>query len=250
MNIVTGWQPAEYEQMSLWPGNAYFGYRYDYAEEYVKIMKELWANGSSDFKGKYFTMNDCKLSPPPSAPITIIAAGQSPRGVDFAASLADYNFCAASGHNQPQNFRPVNENLLKASEKTGRDVGAMVLFLVIADETDEKAWAKWDSYEAGVDLDATSWVSKQATQDSKADSKATATRLSKSEHPVNLNGGALIGSFERIAALLDEAAEVPGTKGIMMTFDDFLIGMENFGKRIQPLMKSRAHIPQSVEVAT
>jgi len=48
---VTGWQAAEYEQMSLWPGNAYFGYRYDYAEEYVQIMKELWANGKSDLKG-------------------------------------------------------------------------------------------------------------------------------------------------------------------------------------------------------
>lgn len=52
VNIVTGWQAAEYEQMNVWPGNEYFGYRYDYAEEYVQVMKELWANGSSDFKGK------------------------------------------------------------------------------------------------------------------------------------------------------------------------------------------------------
>jgi len=40
--------------MSIWPGNAYFGYRYDYATEYVKVMKELWADGKSDFKGKHF----------------------------------------------------------------------------------------------------------------------------------------------------------------------------------------------------
>jgi len=33
---------------------------------------------------------------------------------------------------------------------------------------------------------------------------------------------------------------VPATKGIMLTFDDFLIGMEQFGQRIQPLMKTRA----------
>jgi pyrimidine oxygenase len=32
---------------------------------------------------------------------------------------------------------------------------------------------------------------------------------------------------------------LPGTKGLMLTFDDFLIGMEQFGQRIQPLMKSR-----------
>ena len=42
-----------------------------------------------------------------------------------------------------------------------------------------------------------------------------------------------------VARLLDECATVPGTKGIMLTFDDFLIGLEQFGQRIQPLMKSR-----------
>jgi pyrimidine oxygenase len=40
--------------------------------------------------------------------------------------------------------------------------------------------------------------------------------------------------------MLDEAAGVPGTKGIMLTFDDFLIGMEQFGQRIQPLMATRS----------
>jgi pyrimidine oxygenase len=39
--------------------------------------------------------------------------------------------------------------------------------------------------------------------------------------------------------MLDECAAVPATKGIMLVFDDFLIGMEQFGQRIQPLMKSR-----------
>ena len=39
--------------------------------------------------------------------------------------------------------------------------------------------------------------------------------------------------------MLDECATVPATKGIMLTFDDFLRGMEQFGQHIQPLMKSR-----------
>lgn len=29
---------------------------------------------------------------------------------------------------------------------------------------------------------------------------------------------------------------------VMLTFDDFLIGLDTFGKKIQPLMKSRKHI--------
>ena len=30
---------------------------------------------------------------------------------------------------------------------------------------------------------------------------------------------------------------------VMLTFDDFVIGMEQFGTRIQPLMRSRATLP-------
>lgn len=187
-------------------------------------------------------MNDCKLSPQPTHDIKIIAAGQSARGQQFAAEYADYNFCGASGHNTPKTFAPVTEALLRATENTGRDVGAMVLLMVIADETDDAAWAKWNSYSDGVDLDATSWVAGQAEKDSKADQGATAKRIGGAENPVNLNMGTLIGSFERVAGLLDEVAEVDGTKGVMLTFDDFLVGVRNFGERIQPLMKSRAHV--------
>ena len=40
-------------------------------------------------------------------------------------------------------------------------------------------------------------------------------------------------------------AAVPGTLGIMLTFDDFLIGLEQFGQRIQPLMQSRVRAVSS-----
>jgi pyrimidine oxygenase len=39
--------------------------------------------------------------------------------------------------------------------------------------------------------------------------------------------------------MLDEMASVPGVQGVMMTFDDFVEGMETFGTRILPLMRSR-----------
>ena len=40
--------------------------------------------------------------------------------------------------------------------------------------------------------------------------------------------------------MLDEIATIRGLKGIMLTFDDFILGMEQFGEHIQPRMKSRA----------
>ena len=41
VNIVSGWAKGEYDQMGLWPGDEYFGYRYEYSEEYVRVMQEL-----------------------------------------------------------------------------------------------------------------------------------------------------------------------------------------------------------------
>ncbi|MEM6496155.1 MAG: pyrimidine utilization protein A, partial [Pseudomonadota bacterium] len=44
------------------------------------------------------------------------------------------------------------------------------------------------------------------------------------------------------ARMLDEMSEVPGVEGVMLTFDDFVVGMEQFGHRILPLMKCRKNI--------
>ena len=55
--------------------------------------------------------------------------------------------------------------------------------------------------------------------------------------------GTLVGSYGKVAAMLDEAAEMPGGKGIMLTFDDFLAGMDDYGTRIQPLMRCRKPMP-------
>ncbi len=68
VNLVTGWQKPEYEQMGLWPGDDYFSRRYDYLTEYVQVLRDLWGTGKSDFKGDFFTMNDCRVSPQPPVP--------------------------------------------------------------------------------------------------------------------------------------------------------------------------------------
>ena len=51
--------------------------------------------------------------------------------------------------------------------------------------------------------------------------------------------GTLVGSYESIARMLDEMATVPNTGGVLLTFDDFIEGVEAFGTRIQPLMACR-----------
>ncbi len=215
VNLVTGWQKPEYEQMGIWPGDDYFSRRYDYLTEYVQVLRDLWGTGKSDFKGDFFTMNDCRVSPQPSVPMKVICAGQSDAGMAFSAQYADFNFCFGKGGdfftmndcrvspqpsvpmkvicagqsdagmafsaqyadfnfcfgkgvNTPTAFAPTAARMKQAAEQTGRDVGSYVLFMVIADETDDAARAKWEHYKAGADEEALSWLTEQSQKDTRS----------------------------------------------------------------------------------
>ncbi|MGW3481552.1 pyrimidine utilization protein A [Rhodococcus indonesiensis] len=243
VNIVTGWAPNEYTQMGLWPGEEYFGYRYQQATEYVTVMRQLWAEGVSNFKGEHYTMDECVLSPSPTGgAVPIVAAGQSKSGMKFASEMADYNFIMGTGINTPTAISDATATLVEAASKTGRDVGALTLFMIIADETDEAAQAKWQDYHDNADFAALGYMADQSAADATADDASTAKTISLPEGAVNFNMGTLVGSYETVAKLLDEVAEIEGIKGIMLTFDDFVEGIENFGTRIQPLMKSRTTV--------
>jgi len=243
INLITGWQKAEYDQMGLWPGESHYKDRYAYLAEYATVLKELMETGVSDFKGKYLEMHDCRVSPRPTPGVKIICAGSSDEGLAFTAQYADYSFALGKGTNTPTAFAPVNQRLEAAKAKTGRDVASYILFMIIADETDEKALAKWQLYRDGADQGALAWLTNQAAPNAQGGTSNTnTTQLSAPESAVNLNMGTLVGSYDSVARMLDDVATVPGTAGVLLTFDDFVEGVEAFGTRIQPLMKSRRHV--------
>ena len=163
--------------------------------------------------------------------------------MEFAAKYCDYNFALGEGVNEPTKAAGVPARMLAHAKKAGRDVGSYMLYMIIADETDEAAMAKWDRYNQGADIDALAHLLGKAAEDTAPTDTSMASAIQRSTLPINFNMGTLIGSYAKVAAMLDEVAEMPGVKGIMLTFDDFLSGMDAFGTRIQPLMLCRQHIP-------
>ena len=236
INLVTGWAEAEYSQMGLWPGDSHYKDRYKYLVEYAQILRDLFDTGVSNFKGDYFTMTDCRVSPR-AAETKLICAGSSNEGLAFTAQYADYSFALGMGTNTPTAFASVSQRLMDARAKTGRDVSAYILFMIIADETDEAAMAKWELYRDGVDKEAVKWLVGQAAANTSEDTNTK--QLAAEKAAVNLNMGTLVGSYASIARMLDEVATVPGTAGVLLTFDDFEKGIEAFGQKIQPLMECR-----------
>src|SRR6266849_1996625 len=92
VNIVSGWNKLEYQQMGLWRGDDYYKYRYEYATEYLEVLRGLWRAGRLSYDGRFLHLDDCKSLPTPSRAIPIICAGQSERGIRFTAEHADYGF--------------------------------------------------------------------------------------------------------------------------------------------------------------
>ena len=235
INIVSGWNQSEYVQMGMWPGDWYYDRRYDYGGEYVGILRELWDSGQSDFKGEFFTMTDCRLSPRPKAGrVPIVCAGQSDRGMQFCAEYGDYQFIIGS-----DDFSVTHadtQRLLDHAATTGRDVGPYALYFVITGETDTVAQQKWDYYREGADLEAIAFMTGQANLDV---SGSTASKISEMQNAFALNIGKVVGSHATVARKLDELASINGLKGVMCIFDDFIAGTEDFGQNVMPLLTCR-----------
>jgi pyrimidine oxygenase len=242
INLVTGWQKAEYDQMGLWPGEVHFERRYDMVGEYARILRELWTTGRSDFRGEFFTMKDCRLIPQPRNKIDLVVAGSSDRGMEFAAQYCDYNFCSAPDTiNQPEACEGTVARLHAAAERHRSAIKALVWVSVVADETDALAEAKWARYRDGTDLAALGWRREQAAEDRRNKDPHSTAQRNQAPNPGPVAGCKIIGSYATVARHLDRLAAIPGLAGAMLSFDDFLIGTEQFGTRIQPLMASRAH---------
>ena len=99
--------------------------------------------------------------------------------------------------------------------------------MIIAAETDEEAMAKWQRYQRR----RRPWRRSPGWPTRARRTRSTPTtnvrQLAAPEGAVNINMGTLVGSYESVARMLDEMAEVPNTGGVLLTFDDFIEGVED-----------------------
>jgi len=109
-----------------------------------------------------------------------------------------------------------------------------------AEALDAAVSAATVAFAAAADLEALAYRDEQAEDDPSKDPFSQPNRrkiLGTNKLPTNQ--GVLVGSYATVAGMLDELSEVPGVRGVMMTFDDFVVGMEQFGTRVMPLMRCR-----------
>ncbi|GAA4886189.1 LLM class flavin-dependent oxidoreductase [Pseudonocardia benzenivorans] len=233
LNIVTGWEKPEYTQMGLWPGDQHFQTRYDHADEYVRVMRELWAKGQSDFRGTYFQMEDCRLGPTPTAPIELVCAGQSDRGMQFCAEVGDYQFVV--GKPDVESLAVQNVRLQAQADKAGRTVGSFPLFQIVLRESVAEAEDVVQDWRENMDFPAVTNLMGIAQEDLTENEESTKNLMLGSD-AFMISFPLVLGDAKTVAEKLRSFGEVPGTAGVMLSFQDYLSDVDRFGREVMPLL--------------
>ncbi len=245
LNIVTGWNKPEYKQMGLWRGDAYYEQRYEYALEYVEILRALWRDGRVTHQSAFFDLDDCSCLPTPEHEIPIISAGQSTAGRRFVAQVGGHNFVMAP----PERVHSLAADLDTLAADSGREVATYALLHLVAEETDAKAEQVCADIVAGGDLGAIQTMIASAQMDTVEDGTTEQIRQSAAQ---DLLGGdaeeanmafmgipAIVGSYETVARKIDALAADPRVAGILFSWPDWVSGIRRFGERVIPLLECR-----------
>jgi pyrimidine oxygenase len=239
VNIVAGWNKFEYAQMGLWSDDDYYLNRYEYADEYLTILKRLWSEEEVSFAGKHFSMESCKSWPKPKSPLPIVCAGQSDGALAFVSRQADFAFVGRMNDTVDQ-LGAVAEKISGMAREHGREVGSYTLLNVIAAETDEAAKAERAHYLANRDDLAIQEFLRVSGMDV---NRADYAKLDK-ETVTYMSIPVVAASYQGVADHLDSLAE-KGVRGVCLTFPDFATDVPDFIANVMPRMKSRAGISET-----
>jgi pyrimidine oxygenase len=219
-------------------GDVHYQRRYQYAREYVDILKLLWTQRDVDYEGEFFHLHDCRILPHPEHPLPLVCAAQSDVGMQFTAQHTDYAFVI--GDISGEAVFAANRKLRQYAEETGRDVGAYALYTLVLAETEAAAQAKSDHWMAHADREALAAMMGQTALDA---SGGTAAALQAVAY---FGITPIIASYAQCAEILDHIGTVPGTKGIMLIFPECVAGLQEFGERVLPLMRTAKLDPARV----
>jgi len=227
LNIVAGWNKAEYSQLGLWPGDDYYDHRYDYAREYVDVLRGLWDSGRLTYDGAYFQLDDALCQPTPAHDIEIVCAGQSDKGMRFLADVGDHNFVNAA---DVANAAELSAKVKDLGAEVGRDIGTYALYTIVTGETDEDAQRYEDWIREGTDASALEGFMAATKSD------PTGVSPAKLQAQAFMGFPTFTGGYESVAAFIDELQAETDLDGVLLTWPDYMRGVQEFGERVMPLL--------------
>jgi pyrimidine oxygenase len=230
INIVTGNTLDEYEQMGIVP-EGYSARRYEYADEWVTVLKRLWTEERVTHHGQFFHLEDCVSRPKPvRRPYPyIVSAGISDEGLGFAAKHSDYSFQG-----------PRREQMAKVRSLAagyGRGIRICTNLFLLQRDTDAEAEEELRLIRENIDQEAVDNLIASFNRDQRPSYEM---RMQFLKDPSNVGFGSgkpVTGSPETIARKLASLILDDGMDGLQFTFIDFVEGLYAFGDKTLPILR-------------
>jgi alkanesulfonate monooxygenase SsuD/methylene tetrahydromethanopterin reductase-like flavin-dependent oxidoreductase (luciferase family) len=237
INIVCGWYKTEIEMFGapIMEHDA----RYDYAEEWITIMKRLWTEEDDlDFEGRYFKIAKGVNKPKPiSKPFpALMCAATSDRGRAFSGKHADMSFLHLTTHDDDGARREVKRIKDAAYEVAKRDIQVWIhSYCVVGDtEKDARDFFNYYVYEKGDKVAATNLIDTLG-MDSKL-MPADQLETMRSHFIAGWGGYPLVGTAEQIVDKLANLTSL-GLAGTLLHWPRYLEGEKQFVAEVLPLVE-------------
>ncbi len=234
LNMVAGWNEREIGMF----GEPQKGHddRYDVADDWVSLCKELWTReGTFDYDGPYFNSPSAYSEPKPLQrpnPV-LMSAGNSPRGQHFAAKHTDLNFVVAPSIEKAGEAAASVKKL--ARDDYNRDIQVFGQAYIVCRETEAEAREFVDHYvnEKG------DWDGVRNLLDVLIPNSQSALGAGWESMAFNMIAGygalPLVGTKEQIVEGMLAFADA-GIDGITLSWVDYEAGLAQFKDELLPLM--------------
>jgi alkanesulfonate monooxygenase SsuD/methylene tetrahydromethanopterin reductase-like flavin-dependent oxidoreductase (luciferase family) len=236
LNLVVGWNEGEFEMFGV--KQREHDVRYDYAQEWLDIVKRAWSgDGEFDFDGQFLQLKGVRAHPKPyggTRPI-IMNAGSSPVGQAFALRNCDAFFVATAGSRTSleANAKKVAE-VKGAAQVLGRGIEVYTVGQVICRPSQQEA----EDYYRHAIIENADWgaidgmlANKNITPHTIAPEEYAAKRRYFAANAIG--GYPFVGTPDRVAVELETISRA-GVRGIALSFVNYLLELPYFCDQVLP----------------
>lgn len=237
INLVSGWFLPEIQHLAL--TMLEHDVRYRYSDEWLTIVRGLFAGDTVTFDGEFLRVDELMLRPMAKRPggPRVYFGGESEPARDLAARQADVFFI--NGRSLEDTKAVIGD--LSRREPAGRKPLEFALSaFVIARETAEEAQQEFRYL---LELSGqTNGVPKRAKVG--ADPATVMMQVNRDIPTIGTNGGTnagLVGSYDEVARRMQEFVDI-GIELFMIQFQPLLPELRRFAEHVIPRLESRVGV--------
>lgn len=236
VNIVVGWNEGEFDMFGV--KQREHDVRYDYAQEWIDVVKQAWTrDGSFDYQGAFLQLKGVRAEPKPfgeTRPI-LMNAGSSDVGQAFAVRNCDAFFVATAGSRTSLEGNATKVAQVKAAAQSlGREVEVYTVGQVICRPTHKEA----EDYYRHAMIENADWG---AIDGMLANKSITPQTIPPAEYEAKrryfaanaVGGYPFVGTPDRVAEELEYISNA-GVRGIALSFVNYLDEMPYFRDEVLP----------------